>query len=166
MKKSVYYVLMAALELLTAAALCVGIWTYDANRKMSTSRDVQINEDGEADSSFIFRIDGMLPGDSQSYTVNLSAASNEVYKVSMQFSEKGDVALAPYITVDVLVDGQSVCTAPLTELLSGREVVLDVDFLQKNERVMQISYTLPLETDDSAQGAVAKFDAVMQIERE
>ncbi len=165
MSKKVYYLLIALLEVLTAASLCVGIWTFNANRRMSTIRDLEIAEDGEGESQFIFRIDGMLPGDSQSYTVNLSASSNEVYRVSMEFSEKGDVSLARYITVAVLIDGQTVHTAPLSEYFSDKALEINVDFSQNTERVMEIAYILPVETDDGAQGAVAKFDAVMRVER-
>ncbi len=165
MNKKLYYALLIVMEIFTISALCVGIWTFNANRSMSTVRDIEISEDGEAKSKFMCRIDGMLPGDSYSYTVNLKASKLDNYRVDMEFIKKGDIALASYITVDVLIDEEIVHSVPLSKCFDGNDFTVNVDFSQKSERVMRIAYTLPAETDDSAQGAIAKFDAVMRISR-
>ncbi len=165
MNRKLYYVLLFLMDILAISALCVGVWTFNTNKKMSMIRDVEINEDGEAESKFVFRINNMLPGDAHTYTVNLTATAIELHSIKMEFTEKGDVSLAKFITVDVLLDDQPIEQLSLSELLEDNGFELEVDFSEIQNRALSITYTLPLETTDEAQGAIAKFDATLKVSR-
>lgn len=113
----------------------------------------QINVEGETTSKTLkATLTGFYPGCTQEYQIGLTGDLADSYNVTLTFrNDKKQGGLENFITV-VISTSNFTLEKPLKDLLNG-----DVIDLGTNASQITISYTMPTDTDDEAQGTTCDF---------
>lgn len=155
MIKKLSYVLIILFVLLIAAGIAIGSVLLNRNggfsKEITLSGTVVHEELGVS-------LDGMVPGKTVSYMVSFKGEISQTYDVSLVFTPAGDCTLADYIDVNVTLDGKQLNAGKLNAYLSGDAINLGLSATEKDKSVLEITYTMPAEVGNEAQGASAAFN--------
>lgn len=150
MAKKVYIFLM--LVCVITAFTGVVIWGVLREQQAELTENTVIELDGETEKTVKAELTGFYPGGKQTYTLLLSGEMAEDYDVTISFrNDKNSGALENYLTVtiktkDVMIERQ------LKDLLDEGEIELG-----KNANEVTITYAMPEDTGNEAQGTTADF---------
>lgn len=116
---------------------------------LKTNTYITIN--GETSKTLKAEIGGFYPGKTEKYTITVSGNAASSYYLALRFRDdvKGD--LEKYITVEIATKEKKV-EKTLQELLKGDEVMLG-----QNANEIEISYVMPEDVGNEAQGTSAVF---------
>ena len=128
----------------------VVIWgTLQNNDNLEENTVVEIN--GETSKTLKADIKGLYPGQTVDYTISLTGDYAEEYSTTLNFFGDNGGALKKYMLVCIATENVTL-EKPLQELLDGEAISLGQGISQ-----VTISYTMPIETGDEAQGASVVF---------
>lgn len=129
---------------------CVGLFfTMQNNNNLINNTTINVN--GETNVTLKAKIDGLYPGKTEIYVVSLKGSTAKEYYVTLNFFEDNGGALKRYLNVKIeTVNG--VIEKPLQDLLNEEPV-----FLGQGLTEILLSYTMPIDTGDEAQGASVVF---------
>ena len=129
----------------------------------SPNDDVMMNINLTANGSKTVEFDclSLIPGESYEYTLALKSDLAGDCSLSIDFKENSEGALKNYAYAKLEADGEIVCDALLSELLSGEPLILDTHLSKKDTVTLKITYYMPIEVGNEAENAKADFDLVI-----
>lgn len=133
-----------------AASSAVVVYRAVKNTSGNVESDATIEIDGETHKTLEATLTGFYPGSSQDYTIVLTSETSESYETYLSFRD-GSGELQNYIVVTVSTGTEEI-EKPLSELLGGETL-----FLGENVSEIKITYTMPEEVGNEAQGTTADF---------
>ncbi len=119
------------------------------NNNLEQNTVIEIN--GETSKTLKAQIKGLYPGKTEEYTILLKGDSTEEYAITLKFFGDDGGKLKNYLVVEIVTENNAI-EKPLQELLNG-------DFISLGQGVskIRISYTMPFDTGDEAQGVSVAF---------
>jgi len=126
--------------------------------------DGEVNFDTEGISETV-SVNGLafLPGESRDYSFKLKCREKGEYQVGLKLIEKADGGLKDFINVTVLLDGNSILTGNLGELMGYSSIVLrDYEFGRESVDLV-ITYSMPESVGNEAMGTSVDFDMSLLI---
>lgn len=123
---------------------------------------VNLEKEGVTQEELEFSAGGMVPGESKEYNIQLNAKSAGTYFVTLSFEgEEGGLSEVLDIAVKC---GDYQASYKLSELLNGTTFDFACDV--SNKANVTVIYTIPVETENEAQGATADFKVLLTAERQ
>ncbi len=110
-----------------------------------------INLNGETVETLKMDIDGFYPGKTVDYNITLNGDATNDYIVSLKFYNDNGGALKKYLNVKITANNETL-TKPLEDFLTGNSI-----YVGNGVKKITISYMMPIETGDEAQGASVSF---------
>ncbi len=153
MRKKIGYIFTLAVVAMTVVGVLLWVNIKDnGNLKGNTT----ITFGGETTKTLKAEISGFYPGKSADYTIEITDKGAADYDVSLVFRKNEKVkpeknTLGKYVNVRI-VAGEKTFEGNLEELFGGETVNLGRD----SQKII-ITYTMPLEIGNEAQGAEARF---------
>ncbi len=166
---------MTKIKLMRIALIALGVLLLSGTvfvvyKSVSASKNNVISVDikDEGETSVFFEDLCMIPGETSEYTVTLGNKGAKNYDVSVSFRENGEKknSLKNYAFVRIEVDGRIVCDERLSTLLEGEDIVLSVSLSGEDTEDVKITYYLPRETGNEAQGTEVSFELLITASNE
>ena len=123
--------------------------TLKNNSDLKNQTDINLN--GETVKTLEMNIDGFYPGKTVDYNITLNGDATNDYIVSLKFYNDNGGALKKYLNVKITTNNETLIK-PLEDFLQSNSICLGNSVTKIN-----ISYTMPIETGDEAQGASVTF---------
>lgn len=164
MSKKTSNILIISLIVVTIAGIVIGVWNYTSQDAYINEKTITLADDVQSEEMKV-NLSGIAPGVKATYTLNLQANSGDSFDAVMDFEKTGADSLAPYIAVEILVDGESVGNGSLAELLDGKQFNFHIDFDGTTAVEVEIIYSMGLDVGDEAQGTSADFDMILTSTR-
>lgn len=153
MRRKVGYILTLSVVALTVIGVL--LW-FNLKDNGSLKDHTTITFNGETTKTLKAEIGGFYPGKSVDYTIEISDKGAADFNVSLVFRKNDKVkpeenTLGKYVNVRIAA-GEETFEGNLEELF-GEETIK----LGRNSQKITITYTMPLEIGNEAQGAEARF---------
>lgn len=149
MKKRLMFILMLACML--TAFTGIVIWTV-MQEESNLEENTVIELNGETSKSLKAELVGFYPGCECEYSIALKGDLSENYYVEINFRSGGESGgLESYLVVRIATSGVTV-EKRLAELLDGGRIELG-----KNANKITITYVMPSDVGNEAQGSSAAF---------
>ncbi len=139
-------------------AILILIW-WDRSQQAVVD-DVTVIIDGKTQKELDVTLSDFLPGDSKSYTVQMKNGAEDALTVEMSFEKADTDTLAPFIDVEVSINGEKVDNAKLNEYLQGKTISFPNEFVAGSTHEVQITYSMSIDVGDEAQKTTADFQVV------
>ena len=151
MKKGTAYILICLTVVMSLIGLL--IWynvAKTAGEKNPMEVDITLNGNTTRELSVDFK--DLNPGTDGQYVINLKAQNAKDYSVVLRFHGEGKIK--DYIDVEITTDAEGFeCEKKkLADLLDGEEIALG-----KGATRITVSYSMPVDVGNEAQGAEANF---------
>lgn len=100
----------------------------------------------------------LRPGESGDYTLRLSSEYAKKYQLTLRFDDQNSsLTLKDYAYVRMEQDGKTLCDRRLSELFEQEAMKLAIDFTDGENNDIYVSFYMPAEVGNEAQGAEADF---------
>ena len=119
------------------------------NNKLEETTVIKVN--GETNKTLKSEIKGFYPGKTADYVILFSGKAAQEYSISLNFFGDNGVALKKHIIVGISTKNGTI-EKPLEELLAGELINLGRGITD-----IKITYKMPIDTGDEAQGASISF---------
>ena len=134
-----------------------------ASPNSSFIKEVTLNDDG-VEQELEMSANGLIPGDSREYTLNLKGQSTGDYLLNFEFVELNDGALKNFVKV-TLQCGDKSDTYNLSDLLGGQVATLKIKTIAKQTTVVKVIYSIPSEVGNEAQNATVDFTVNLSADK-
>ena len=134
-----------------------------ASPNSSFIKDVTLNDDG-VEQELEMSANGLIPGDSREYTLNLKGQSTGDYSLNFAFVVLNDGALKDFVKV-TLQCGDKSDTYNLSDLLGGQVATLKIKTIAKQTTVVKVIYSIPSEVGNEAQNATVDFTVNLSADK-
>lgn len=150
------FILIAVVAVILAGVVLLAVVMLNNNDFV---KNVTLSENGITHETLEFSANGLHPGDTREYTLNLTSPISDRYIIEFAFEETYDGKLKEYIDVTVKCSGsEGWYEYKLVDLLDGQTLTFNnVVFEADEEVVFTITYTMPLDVGNEAQRATADF---------
>ena len=157
---------MLIVAMLLLATLSVTLIIFLADAKGDFSEDIRVNADGESETILAVRDLRLNPTESRRYDVNLRCAASGSYLMTLDYEEKTNGGMKPFVDVTVLLNDAVAYEGKLSELLDQDIQVEFLGELQEGEpTVISVIYKMPREIGNEAQATFAEFDIKLKIKK-
>ena len=158
---------MLIVALLVIGAMAVTLIVFIMDAKESFPEDITVVEDGVTETILPVRDLMLNPTESREYSVNLFCKASGGYHVYLDFEETEDGGMKPFVDVTVKVDGELLYEGKLDALLApdAKTVDCEVELYAEEARVFTVTYTMPRDVGNEAQGTYSDFDLSLKIEK-
>ncbi len=163
MTNKISLILIMSLTVLTMLGLSIGAWNYIGEQKLSEEKTVEI--DGETQTEIEVNLSDFYPGVSKSFKTNLNGNKSDRFDIEIKFEKTGADTLAKFINVTIAVNGETISTSELEELLKGNSLCFSADFQDKSLISLEITYSMSIDTGDEAQNTSAEFAILINSTR-
>ncbi len=152
--------LIACSTLILTGAVLSAYFLISANQKQIIKIEI---EDSSTENGVLVPFEhlGLAPGEECSYTLIVDVKDANQYDLALAFYEKADGALADYAHVRVESNGEVLRDQRLAELFEDNLLTMHVDLRGKKRERVKITYYLPAEVGNEAQGAEAVFELLV-----
>lgn len=134
------------------------IFAINLFRTPNNDETIQV-EIKDGDTSVVeFEKLGLVPGQSIEYTLYLSSSSGPTKTVHFDFYETADSPLKDYVYVKMLFDGEVICDALLSDVMTDNSISFEADLSSGDQYEVTVIYYMPEEVGNEAEGAEAWFD--------
>lgn len=158
-------VLVVALCVLAATGILLAANTQMAHEDFE--ENITVSKEGTTTDTVEVNNLSLYPTDSRAYTVHLKCKASGTYGILLDFEEKRDGGLKPYVDVTIKADGKTVFVGQLAALLSGESTPqFSGELSGERPFDIEIIYTMPREVGNEAQNAFADFNVNLTIEKE
>lgn len=149
MKKKTYIILILVCVLMAFVGIIIwGVMQKQDNLKENTV--IEIN--GETSKTLKAELTGFYPGNEQEYKIILKGDSADNYEITLNFrNDEKHGTLGNYLIVKITTKDMSI-EKKLKDLLDGEKIELG-----KNANEIYVSYAMPENTGNEAQGTTAAF---------
>ncbi len=163
MKKETVCALVSSLFVLTAVVFAIGAWIMNGQNRYSDEKTIFL--DGTEQTEMQVSLSGLYPGKQESYFLHLNANMGDAFKATLVFEKKGTDTLAPYVEVEILVNGNALERGTLAEYLNGKEIDFTLAFQKTTHAEIGFVYSMGLDIGDEAQNTSADFDIILSTKR-
>ncbi len=140
--------------------------TFLGKAKEDFPENITVSEDGVTESILAVRDLKLCPTESKEYSVNLVCAASGSYHISLDYEEKKNGGMKPFVDVTVKFNGEVVYEGELAALLdSGELIQFEGELHAEEPLVVSICYLMPYDVGNEAQGTYADFDIHLKIEK-
>lgn len=155
-----------AVSLFAVAALATGLVCLTQNAHDNFEKTVTIDRNGTADETFSVAELVLNPSESKEEKVHLACEVEGEFAVSMDFVEKEDGGLKPFVDVTVSVDGREVYSGTLSALLTDKQVIsFTSNITAKQKTTIVVRYTMPEAVGNEAKNTSSLFDTHIKIQK-
>ena len=152
--------------LLLAAVMSVMLIVFIEEAHNNFEKNITVEANGVTESVIPVRDLQLVPTEKKEYSVNLVCEASGGYFVFLDFVEKKDGGMKPFVVVTVSCDGELVYKGSLAELLDTDKIVEFVSTLEADDpSVITFEYQMPRETGNEAQGTYSDFDVKLSIKK-
>ncbi len=163
-KKIIEYILIISLIAATATGVGIGVWSHNSQETYTNEKTVVLTGETQTEQIKV-SLSGITPGASAAYTVHLKASKGDSFALCVDCTKTGADSMAPFIDVQVLVDGQHVGQLPLSSLLGEEQLEFRIKFDNTTDVEVKIVYSMSLQVGDEAQNTAADFDLMLTTTR-
>ncbi|MBR2614375.1 MAG: hypothetical protein IKC71_02110 [Clostridia bacterium] len=141
-----FIIVLSVILTLTGIVLWV---TMQSSNNLKENTVIKIS--GETNKNLKSEIKGLYPGKTVDYVISLKGETAEEYFVSLNFHNDNGGELKKYVVVAIVTDNGTI-QKTLEELLDGEPLSLGQGVTE-----IKLSYAMPIDTGDEAQGASVVF---------
>ena len=158
-----------SLNMLIVGLILLGIMAVMLTVLMDFAHDdfkenVKVNRNGATMETLTVRGLKLNPTEKKEYEVNLTCLASGGFDIFLDYEEKQNGGMKPFVNVTVKSDGNVVYEGTLTELLDTDKVIeFDGELKAKEPLVVTICYEMPYDVGNEAQGTSADFDIHLKI---
>ena len=131
---------------------------------------IHVELEGDGTEALQYENLGLLPGTHCEYVIKMEQVSVEEYDLSLDFSEIVDPdetgTLKHYARVRIVTSDGAVCDELLETAFEADPIVLHVDFKEKKNTELTVTYYLPLEVGNEAKNAKTTFELLLTASSE
>lgn len=160
MSKKWAYALIISFVVLVIAGIVIGAVVLDSQR--SFRKDITLSQGGVTKEELSVSLEGMYPGQSVEYTIHIGAKAAAFYDVELSFRAEDEIALAPYVEVEVVLRGKSVAEGSLQEFFGGEPLRLALEIDEDETADIVLRYKMPIDVGNEAQRLTADFQVDFQ----
>lgn len=154
------------ISFLLLGIISVMLITFLGKAKDDFQNDITIDSDGVTESVLSVQDLKLNPTESKEYSVNLVCAASGTYDVTLDYEEKKDGGLKPFVEVSVKANDETVYEGTLLALLGGDErIEFEGELFQEEPLVVTVRYEMPQDVGNEAQGTYSDFDIHLKIEK-
>ena len=160
-----------SINMLIVAFLLIALTAVMLIVFLDTSKDefpkkITVSENGVTESVLPTRDLRLNPTESREYCVNLICAASGKYEITLDYEEKLDGGMKPFIEVTVKADGKTVYEGGLLELLdSDKTISFEGELHEKKPLPITISYHMPRDVGNEAQRTYSDFNVHLKIKK-
>lgn len=157
---------MLIVGLLLLALMSVMLIVFLDKAEEDFPKDIRVKQDGVTQTILPIRDLKLNPTESKEYTVDLFCAASGAYNVCLDYTEKVDGGMKPFVNVIVKVDGEVMYDGKLETLLNTDEVISFESELKADEPVvLSLTYLMPREIGNEAQATYSDFNILLSIRK-
>lgn len=157
---------MLIISFLVIAAFSIMLIIYVGTAKSDFSENIKVSQDGVTEDILTVRDLRLNPTESKEYSVNLVCAASGTFAFDLNFEEKTDGGLKPFINVTITADGNVVYQGTLKDLIdNGLTTSFIGELHAKEPLVLTFHYEMPREIGNEAQGTYSDFDIRIKVEK-
>ncbi|MBR2377321.1 MAG: hypothetical protein IKA85_06115 [Clostridia bacterium] len=127
-------------------------------------KEIKIVQDGTTIDSLEIKSLNMHPGEIVNYQVVLNSTASGNYEVVMNFKEKEDGGLKNFIIVTIMDGNKEILNKKLSEVFTDGKIKMNCNITAFKSYVIDIKYTMPVETGNDAMSTNASFDIEFTID--
>ena len=151
------------LVLCSLSVLGCGTTGYMLLTMQDEDNRIEVTVAPDASQHLEFRCRDLKPGQTVTYTVVLNTDIADMYDVALTY-EEDDGALQRYVTTEITYLEESYLNVPLTEAFALEEPVMLTGSISKEVALeFNVSFTMPSEVGNEAQGLESVFDLVLVV---
>lgn len=155
-------ILIAIVAVILAGVVLLAVVMFNNNEFI---KNITLSEDGVTHETLEFSANGLHPGETRAYTLNLKSVITDRYIISFAFEETKDGELKNYIDV-ILTYGDEKYECKLADLLDGQTLSFENVAIEADETaVITITYYMPEDVGNEAQKTTADFDIILTATR-
>ncbi len=158
-KKLLSLIFIVVLSAVTLVDLGYFVWKRMQKRSFSNEKTIYLNETEQTEMEV--HLSGLCPGDNASYELRLKAIEDAAFDIVMSFDETGASSLAPFVDVEIRLQGEKIDGGKLSEYLEGKLVSFSTRFDSTTQINLEISYGMGLDVGDEAQNTTADFSITL-----
>ena len=148
------------------ALMSVMIITFIEDTHDNFEKNITVDADGVTEEVVAVRELMLLPTESKEYSINLVCAASGAYRIFLDYEEKADGGMKPFVDVVVKSDDKVVYSGNLAELIDGKRTVeFEGELFAKDPLVVTVCYEMPGGVGNEAQGTFADFDVRLKIKK-
>ena len=154
------------ISFIVVAFISIAIIFNNLDARSEFTNSVKIDGSGYAEKEFEIRNLQLHPNESKSYTVEVAPEFGGEFEISIVYREIEDGGLKEFVHVSIAIDGKEIETCSLKNLLEGKSnIVLLQTFDEKQPLKLTVTYIMPYEVGNEAQGAYADFDVTLIFDK-
>ena len=108
----------------------------------------------------------LVPGEECGYTVRFKKAAGNEYTLKMDFVELEEKTLKDFARMKIISGGEIIYDDLLAAVFEDENIVLPVNFAEKQNTELNIVYYLPIEVGNEAKKAEAIFELYVTASNE
>lgn len=152
---------------LLTGIMAVMLITFLGKAKEDFPENITVSADGVTESILAVRDLKLSPTESKEYSVNLVCAASGSYHIYLDYEEKEDGGMKPFVDVTVKFGDEVIYEGELAALLAddGDLIKFEGELHAEEPLVVSICYLMPYDVGNEAQGTYADFDIHLRIEK-
>lgn len=160
-----------SINILIISFLMLGIMsimliTFVGNAKEDFPENITVSADGVTEEILSVRELRLNPTESKEYSVNLVCAASGSFRICLDYEEKADGGMKPFVDVTVEVNDDVLYDGTLTELIDGGKTIeFEGELHETDPLIVTICYEMPRDVGNEAQGTFLDFDVNLKIEK-
>jgi hypothetical protein len=141
--------------------------TFLESVKQDFEDNIKVSEDGVTESVQQVRDLKLNPTESKEYRVDLVCAASGSYYIYIDYEEKEDGGMKPFVEVTVKLGDEVVYEGSLAALLEDgcEPIQLEGELHAEEPLPITVCYLMPRDVGNEAQGTYADFDLHLKIEK-
>ena len=153
-------------SLLLIAAMAVTLIVFLEKAKEDFPKNITVDGDGVTESILPVRDLSLNPTESREYSVNLVCAASGSYIITLDYVEKVDGGMKPFVNVTVTCGELTLYTGSLSDLLDTDIVLkMEGDLYAEDPLTLTFRYEMPESVGNEAQGTYSDFDIDLKIQK-
>lgn len=161
--KSTMLLMLVAFCVAAMAGMGIIYYTQAAKDDFELGEDVTLRPEGETTITQEVTELNLVPGTSQSYSVDMKCKAENTYAINVAFTETGNNSLRQFVFVEVYLNGGLVGKMSLDELLRGKTFDSECKLYADTAAILEFRYDMPLNVGNEAKGASASFDVTITV---
>jgi len=137
------------------------VYYLQSNPQENFERNVTLESEGVTEETFEFSALDLKPGDVIEYKINLNNATEDLYEVSLVFTEEKDGGLKEYVDVELQCGNRKVSKKLKALFEDSNPVKFDCKVGSGEIPVVYVRYIMQESVGNEAQDATADFKIVL-----
>lgn len=161
--KSTMLLMLAAFCIAAMTGMGIILYTQNAKDTFEIGEDVTLRPEGETTITQEVTELSLIPGTSQSYSVEMKCKAENNYAINVAFTETGGSPLRQFTFVEVYLNGGLIGRASLDDLLRGEAFDTECKLYADTSAVLELRYDMPLDVGNEAEDSFASFDVTITV---